>query len=71
MSGPDDPGVILSEATCSIEDLQRLLKIGKNQAYEAVAKGEFDAIRIGRGTIRVLCAPLRKKLRFEIEKTAA
>ena len=34
--------------TQSVDDAARLLGIGRNQAYEAVRRGEIPAIRIGK-----------------------
>jgi excisionase family DNA binding protein len=38
----------LAEETTTIEDAAKRLRIGRNQAYEAAARGEIPAIRIGR-----------------------
>jgi len=35
-------------ATTTIVEAARRLKIGRNQAYEAAARGEIPAVRIGR-----------------------
>jgi len=32
----------------SVKEVQRILKIGKNQAYELVTSGDIQSIRIGR-----------------------
>jgi excisionase family DNA binding protein len=34
--------------TLTVEEAARLLRIGKNQAYEAVRKGQIPSISIGR-----------------------
>lgn len=47
--------------TISVIETKNKLGIGINQTYEAVRRGEIDAIRIGR-TWRVLTAPLDRKL---------
>jgi excisionase family DNA binding protein len=45
-------------ATLTVEEAARLLRIGRNQAYQAVASGELPAKRIGRRwvipTVRLL-----------------
>ena len=44
--------------TLTVEEAARLFRIGRNQAYEAVAAGTLPAIRVGRRwvipTVRVL-----------------
>ena len=62
----DEVRKALAGVTCTVKDYQRALKLGKNQAYESVARGDVDAIRVG-GSWRVVCAPLRRKLGIEGE----
>lgn len=38
---------ILSKATASVDELAKVLGIGRRQAYEAVKRGDISAIRIG------------------------
>jgi excisionase family DNA binding protein len=45
----------------TVQEAARLLKIGRNACYEAVARGEVPAIRIGR-TIRIGRAALDRLL---------
>jgi hypothetical protein len=66
----DEVREALSGVTCTVRDYQRACKLGKNQAYESVNRGDVDAIRIG-GTWRIICAPLRKKLGLESETAPA
>jgi excisionase family DNA binding protein len=35
-------------ATTTVEEVARRLRIGRNQAYEAVHRGDIPAIRIGK-----------------------
>lgn len=51
-------------ATISVPDAARLLGIGRNQAYQAAARGELPALRLG-GRILVLTSPLRRMLGAE------
>jgi hypothetical protein len=55
---------ILDKPTCSVEDLRGILSLSKNHAYQAVRRGDFPSIRIGR-CFRVLTAPLRRRLGIE------
>jgi excisionase family DNA binding protein len=38
---------ILSKATASVNELAKVLGIGRRQAYEAVNRGDIPSIRIG------------------------
>ena len=56
---------ILAEPTASVPDAGRALGIrGRNQSYEAVRRGEIQALRFGR-TLRVPTAWLRKQLQLK------
>lgn len=55
---------LLREPTISVDNAARVLKIGRNAAYEAVKRGEIESIPIGKRRI-VPTAPLRKKLGLE------
>lgn len=37
-----------NETTLSVQEAARVLRIGRNAAYEAVQRGEIPSIRIGR-----------------------
>lgn len=39
---------VLTKATVNVEELARLMGIGKRQAYEAVERGDIPSIRLGR-----------------------
>lgn len=39
---------ILSKPTVTVEELAKVLAIGRRQAYEAVDRGDIPSIRIGR-----------------------
>ena len=39
---------LLREPTISVDNAARVLKIGRNAAYEAVKRGEIESIPIGR-----------------------
>ncbi len=41
-------GPHFGEATISVEDAGQLLGLGRSSAYDAVARGDIPAIRIGR-----------------------
>ena len=47
--------------TQSVDDAAKALGIGRNQAYEAVRRGEIPAIRIGKRWL-VLREPLKRML---------
>jgi hypothetical protein len=57
----DEIDQLLSKATISVNEYREIARLGKNQAYQSVARGDVDAIRIGK-VWRVLTAPLRQKL---------
>jgi excisionase family DNA binding protein len=47
--GADMPRALVDlPPTLTVEEAARLLRIGRTQAYEAVASGELPAMRIGR-----------------------
>ena len=48
-------------ATFTVRETAKLLRIGINQTYEAVKRGEIPAIRIG-DRWHVLAGPLKRKL---------
>jgi excisionase family DNA binding protein len=50
------PSARAAEETTTIEAAAKRLKIGRNQAYEAAARGELPAFRIGRRWIVPLAA---------------
>jgi excisionase family DNA binding protein len=52
---------LASRPTVSVVDAGVLLELGRNAAYEAVKRGEIDALRVGK-SIRIKSAPLRQKL---------
>lgn len=55
---------ILEHPTCSVEEYREIVPGSKNSAYEAIKRGEIEAIRVGK-RIHVLTAPLRAKLGLE------
>jgi excisionase family DNA binding protein len=50
--------------TLTVEEVAKILKIGRMQAYEAVHRGEIPHIRIGKRIV-VLAEPLERMLRGE------
>jgi excisionase family DNA binding protein len=52
---------IMSLPTCSVEDVAKVLGIGRTQAYRAINTGEIGSIRIG-GRVLVPTEPLRQQL---------
>jgi hypothetical protein len=60
----DDIKEILARPTCSVEEFRRIFGLSKNPAYEAVRRGDVQAVRIG-GSIRIPTAPLRIQLGLE------
>jgi hypothetical protein len=61
---------ILQSPTCSVDEWRtHLFPCSKNAAYQAVERGEVEAIRIG-GKIRIITAPWRRKLGLD-EQVAA
>lgn len=56
--------------TISIPQAAELLGIGRNQAYQAAARGELPTVRLG-GRILVLTAPLRRMLRADEQPASA
>ncbi len=53
----DDAGTLLT-----VPEAAKLLRIGRNLAYELVARGEIPSVRLGR-LIRVPRAALEERLR--------
>jgi excisionase family DNA binding protein len=49
------------QLTYTVEEAARLLRIGRNQAYEAAKSGQLPTIKIGK-RILVPCAALEKML---------
>jgi excisionase family DNA binding protein len=45
----------------TVREVAAILRVGRNQLYEAVARGELPAVRIGR-TIRISTTALKKLL---------
>jgi excisionase family DNA binding protein len=39
---------ILSKPTCTVDELAKVLGIGRRQAYQAVKRGDIPSIRIGK-----------------------
>ncbi|MCW5733474.1 MAG: helix-turn-helix domain-containing protein [Enhydrobacter sp.] len=54
----------------TVEQAAKRLRIGRNQAYESVNRGEIPHVRMGK-RILVLKEPLERMLRGEIPKTAS
>lgn len=52
--------------TMTVEQAAKVLSIGRNQAYDGVARGEIPHLRIGK-RILVLREPLERMLRGEAE----
>lgn len=57
----DDPGVISGDAVLTVDEAAKLLRIGRNQLYEAIGRGDVPHARIGR-TIRLSRAALLRSL---------
>ena len=57
-------------ATISVEQAAKILKIGRNQAYEAARNGQIPTLKIGKRLL-VLNEPLRRMLRGEMLTTKA
>ena len=60
----DQAREILSPPTISVVNAGRVLGMSRSVAYDALARGDIPHIRTGR-RIRVLTAPLRRKLGME------
>jgi excisionase family DNA binding protein len=54
----------LARPTCEVKEAQEILDLSKNSMYAAVRKGEIESIRVG-GRIRIITAPLRRRLGLE------
>jgi hypothetical protein len=66
---PDWLQAILAEPTTSVPDAGRALGIkGRNQSYEAAARGEIKTLRFGR-KLRVPTAWLRRQLMLDTGAT--
>jgi excisionase family DNA binding protein len=52
---------IFNKPTCTVEELAKVLGIGRRQAYEAVNRGDVPSIRIG-GRILIPTRKLRELL---------
>ena len=61
MTFDDAPSVL------TIPEAARLLRIGRNQAYEAAKRGEIPAFRVGR-SLRVPKEALLQQLRQEVTR---
>lgn len=57
-------------ATISITEAAALLGIGRNQAYQAAARGELPVLRLGRRLL-VPTAPLRRMLGLVVGEAGA
>ena len=57
----DDIKAMFEKPTCSVEQLRKIVPGSKNSIYEAIARGEIPAIRVG-NRIHVLTTPLKAKL---------
>lgn len=53
-------------ATISVEQAAKILKIGRNQAYEAVRNGQIPTLKIGKRLL-VLNEPLQRMLAGEVK----
>jgi excisionase family DNA binding protein len=63
-------GVIkMEKLTLTVEETAKMLGIGRNSAYEAVARGEIPVIRVGKRLL-VPKAALEKLLNCNQTKTA-
>lgn len=60
----------LSRPSCSVPQLAEMFGLSRNATYEAIERGDFKAIRIGKRIV-VPTAPLRKMLLVEDERSAA
>jgi hypothetical protein len=57
---------LLSNPTASIPDVGRIcFGLSRNGSYTAAADGAFPTIKVGKKTMRVPTAPLRKLLGLE------
>jgi excisionase family DNA binding protein len=56
---------LLTRPTLTVDEAARVLRIGRNAAYEYVRSGELEAISMGKRRL-VLTAPLRRKLGIEV-----
>jgi excisionase family DNA binding protein len=52
---------ILSQPSCSPDELCRVLDLSRNSVYEALERGDFLSFRVGR-RYRIPTAPLRRML---------
>ena len=59
---PDDGDALAGlPEVLTVREVAAILRVGRNQLYEAVARGELPAVRIGR-TIRIPTTALKKLL---------
>lgn len=64
ISYTSDVAAILSKPTASVDELARVLEIGRNQAYAAVRSGQIRSIRLGK-RIRIPTAAIVQLLEGE------
>ena len=55
---------ILSNDTCTPQEIRRVLRSGKSAVYDAIKSGEIPSFRIG-GTIKIPTSWLAAKLQAE------
>ena len=56
---------LFENPTVTVDVAARVLNMGRNAAYEAVHRGDIEALRYGK-RYKVLTAPLRRKLGIEV-----
>ena len=65
MTPSDQCNEWLSRPACSVSQFAEMFGLSRNAAYEAVGRGEVQAVRIGKRIV-VPTAPLRKLLMLEV-----
>jgi excisionase family DNA binding protein len=56
---------LMKSPLISVEEAGEILGLSRNGAYQAVARGDIQSIKIGTKVIRIPTAPLRRKLGIE------
>jgi excisionase family DNA binding protein len=58
----EEKATLLRQPALKAAEVARLLNVSKNSVYEGIKAGQYEVIAVGKRSVRIITAPLRKKL---------
>jgi excisionase family DNA binding protein len=58
----EEIAALLRRPALTVPELAKVLNVSKNSIYEGVKEGRYETIPVGKRSVRIVTAPIRKQL---------